>query len=327
MVEIVRRRGAAFREGLAQGGRSTLRPRTRTGARHSQRGSHKPQARWGGATGCPTAKRPPPLAWPKVCRPREVADHEGRGAQARRWSVGPSPLAQPPGHPRPRPRRRPRGWSRPLGGRGPPRGAPPRCRSRHRRGGGQGRSRRGRRPRPWRHAVRSGIVAATRHTRRARRGRPAQTAPRPRRALALVVRLRSGGNPEEDHGGQDAPRQAPCEGDGSQTCSRPLKLPKTTVEPGWRWSKTCGQHPGGLEQPDRSRTSRARSSVRGRASSSARAVSPSSPMRRRCQGTTARQRHPTAAVVVLVCPWCPGGTAGREQEARRSMVSNPIPCC
>ena len=45
---------------------------------------------------------------------------------------------------------------------------------------GRGQGRRGRRPRPWRyHAVRYRIVAATRRTRRARRGRPAKTDPPP----------------------------------------------------------------------------------------------------------------------------------------------------
>ncbi len=45
---------------------------------------------------------------------------------------------------------------------------------------GQGPGRRGRRPRPWRyHAVRYRIVAETRRTRRARRGRPAKTDPPP----------------------------------------------------------------------------------------------------------------------------------------------------
>src|SRR5262247_3663100 len=40
--------------------------------------------------------------------------------------------------------------------------------------------RRGRHPRPWRyHAVRYHVVADTRFTRRARRGRPAQAAPPP----------------------------------------------------------------------------------------------------------------------------------------------------
>src|SRR5215831_9027186 len=41
---------------------------------------------------------------------------------------------------------------------------------------GRGQGRRGRKPRPWRyHTLRYGILAATRPTRRARRGRPAKT--------------------------------------------------------------------------------------------------------------------------------------------------------
>ena len=45
---------------------------------------------------------------------------------------------------------------------------------------GQGPGRRGRRPRPWRyHTLCYGIVAASRHTRRTRRGRPAKTDPLP----------------------------------------------------------------------------------------------------------------------------------------------------
>src|SRR5439155_24574171 len=42
----------------------------------------------------------------------------------------------------------------------------------------RGQGRRGRRPQSWRyHAVRYGVVADTRRTRRARRGRPAKTEP------------------------------------------------------------------------------------------------------------------------------------------------------
>ena len=53
---------------------------------------------------------------------------------------------------------------------------------------GQGQGRRGRRPRPWRyHTVRYGIVAETRPTRRARRGRPAKTDPPPTESGSRVV--------------------------------------------------------------------------------------------------------------------------------------------
>src|SRR4029453_6181959 len=44
--------------------------------------------------------------------------------------------------------------------------------------GGRGAGQQGRRPRPWRyHGVRYRVVAETRRTRRARRGRPAKTEP------------------------------------------------------------------------------------------------------------------------------------------------------
>ena len=66
---------------------------------------------------------------------------------------------------------------------------------------GRGQGRRGRRPRPWRyHAVRYGIVADTRRTRRARRGRPAKTDPPPTEAgYRLVVEVES---PGQSGGGQ-----------------------------------------------------------------------------------------------------------------------------
>lgn len=59
---------------------------------------------------------------------------------------------------------------------------------------------RGRRTRPWRyHAVRYRLVAETRCTRRARRGRPAQTEPPPLEAgYRLVVEVESLASPEED---------------------------------------------------------------------------------------------------------------------------------
>ena len=67
---------------------------------------------------------------------------------------------------------------------------------------GRGQGRRGRRPRPWRyHAVRYRIVAETRRTRRARRGRPAKTDPPPTESgYRLVVEVEALANPEEDNG-------------------------------------------------------------------------------------------------------------------------------
>jgi transposase len=66
----------------------------------------------------------------------------------------------------------------------------------------RGPSRRGRRPQTWRyHAIRYRVVADTRRTRRARRGRPAKTAPAPMEAgYRLVVEVEALGNPEENNG-------------------------------------------------------------------------------------------------------------------------------
>ena len=67
---------------------------------------------------------------------------------------------------------------------------------------GRGQGRRGRRPRPWRyHTVRYRIVADTRRTRRARRGRPAKTDPPPTESgYRLVVEVEALANAEEDNG-------------------------------------------------------------------------------------------------------------------------------
>jgi hypothetical protein len=67
---------------------------------------------------------------------------------------------------------------------------------------GRGQGRRGRHLRPWRyHAVRYHVVADTRFTRCARRGRPAKAAPPPLEAgYRLVVDVTGRANPEEDNG-------------------------------------------------------------------------------------------------------------------------------
>ena len=67
---------------------------------------------------------------------------------------------------------------------------------------GQGLGHRGRRPRPWRyHAVHYRSVAATRRTRRARRGRPAKLDPPPLESgYRLEVEVEALGNAEEDNG-------------------------------------------------------------------------------------------------------------------------------
>jgi transposase len=66
----------------------------------------------------------------------------------------------------------------------------------------RGPGRRGRRPQPWRyHAVRYHVVADTRRTRRARRGRPVKTDPPPTEAgYRLVVEAEALANPEQDNG-------------------------------------------------------------------------------------------------------------------------------
>src|SRR5215510_329175 len=67
---------------------------------------------------------------------------------------------------------------------------------------GRGQGRRGRQPRPWRyHTLRHGIVAESRRTRRARRGRPAKTDPAPTESgYRLVVEVEVLRHPEEDNG-------------------------------------------------------------------------------------------------------------------------------
>src|SRR5262249_61062083 len=67
---------------------------------------------------------------------------------------------------------------------------------------GRGQGRRGRQPRPWRyHTLRYGIVAESRRTRRAPRGRPAKTDPAPTElGYRLVVEVEVRRHPEEDHG-------------------------------------------------------------------------------------------------------------------------------
>ena len=79
---------------------------------------------------------------------------------------------------------------------------------------GRGWERRGRRPRPWRyHTVRYRIVAATRHTRRARRGRPAKTALPPTKSGSRVgVEVESLRHLEEDNGWTVLATTVPHEG-------------------------------------------------------------------------------------------------------------------
>jgi transposase len=119
---------------------------------------------------------------------------------------------------------------------------------------GRGQGHRGRRPRPWRyHAVRYGIIAATRHTRRARRGRPAKTDPPPTEAgYRLVVEVEGLRNPEEDNGWTVLATTVPLEGGTDAEILQAYHDQNTTVEPGFRWIKNpAAITPVWLEKPER----------------------------------------------------------------------------
>jgi hypothetical protein len=119
---------------------------------------------------------------------------------------------------------------------------------------GRGQGRRGRRTRPWRYpAVGYHVVADTRRTRRARRGRPAHTdPPATEGGYRVVVEVEALANPEEDHGWTVL---APTVSPAVRTDAEMLQAypePHTTVEPGFRWSKhPAAMAPGWREQPER----------------------------------------------------------------------------
>ena len=98
---------------------------------------------------------------------------------------------------------------------------------------------RGRRPRPWRyHAVRYRIVAATRRTRRARRGRPAKMAPPPRASgYRLVVEVEALAKPEEDNGWMGLATTGSAEDCTDAELLQAYQDHNTTVAPGFRWIK------------------------------------------------------------------------------------------
>ena len=114
--------------------------------------------------------------------------------------------------------------------------------------------RRGRRPHPWRyHAVRYRVVADTRRTRRARRGRPAKTAPPPLEAgERLVVDVEALAPPEEATGWMVLATPVPAEVGSDTDILHAYQDQNTTVEPGWRWSKNpAAITPVWLEKPER----------------------------------------------------------------------------
>lgn len=113
---------------------------------------------------------------------------------------------------------------------------------------------RGRRPQSWRyHAVRYRIVADTRHTRRARRGRPAKMDPPPIEAgYRLVVAVERVPNPEEDNGWTVLATTVRAEVGTDTELLQAYQEQHTTVEPGFRWIKNpAAIAPVWLEKPER----------------------------------------------------------------------------
>jgi transposase len=119
---------------------------------------------------------------------------------------------------------------------------------------GRGRGRRGRRPCPWRyHAVRYRVVAETRRTRRARRGRPAKMDPAPiEPGYRLMVEVEARANAEEDNGWTVLATTVSAEGGTDREILQAYQDQNTTVEPGFRWIKNpAAIAPVWLEKPER----------------------------------------------------------------------------
>jgi hypothetical protein len=119
---------------------------------------------------------------------------------------------------------------------------------------GRGPGRRGRRPRPWRyHTVRYGIIAETRRTRRARRGRPAKTDPPPTESgYRVVVEVESLPNAEEDTGWTVLATTISADACPDAEVLQAYHDQNTTVEPGFRWIKNpAAIAPVWLEKPER----------------------------------------------------------------------------
>ena len=120
--------------------------------------------------------------------------------------------------------------------------------------GGQRPSRRGRRPRPWRyHVVRYRLVADTRRTRRARRGRPVKTEPPPLESgYRLVVEVESRPNSEEDNGWTVLATTVSAEACTDAEVLQAYQEQHTSVESGFRWIKNpAAISPVWLEKPER----------------------------------------------------------------------------
>jgi transposase len=118
----------------------------------------------------------------------------------------------------------------------------------------RGLGRRGRRPQAWwYHTVRYHVMAATRPTRRARRGRPAKTDPSPTEAgYRLVVEVEGLANPEEDKGWTVLATTVSAEVCTDAEILQAYQEQHTTVEPRFRWIKNpAAIAPVWLEKPER----------------------------------------------------------------------------
>jgi transposase len=114
--------------------------------------------------------------------------------------------------------------------------------------------RRGRRSHPWRyHTVRDHLVADTRRTRRARRGRPAKTDPPTMESgYRLTVEVEALANPEEDTGWTVLATTVDAEACPDADILQAYHNQNTTVEPGFRWMKNpAAIRPVWLEKPER----------------------------------------------------------------------------
>jgi transposase len=101
--------------------------------------------------------------------------------------------------------------------------------------------------------VRYRVVAATRRTRRARRGRPAKTDPLPLESgYRLVVEVEALANPEEDNGWMVLATTVGSEVCGDADILQAYQDQNTTMEPGFRWIKhPAAIAPVWLEKPER----------------------------------------------------------------------------
>jgi transposase len=119
---------------------------------------------------------------------------------------------------------------------------------------GQRQGHRGRRPRLWRyHTVHYRIIAATRRTRRPRRGRPAKTDPPPTESgYRLMVEVEALVNAEEDNGWTVLATTVDAEVCPDADILQAYQDQNTTVEPGFRWIKhPAAIAPVWLEKPAR----------------------------------------------------------------------------